>query len=639
MGRFFVRRAALAAAAMAVAESAVAQDVVRLDDVIVTGSHVPVPSKEVGSAVTVITGEELRRKQVRLVSDALREVPGLAVSRNGPVGALTQIRLRGAEANQTLVLLNGIEMNDPSGASEFDISTLLVDDIERIEVLRGPQSAIYGSESIGGVINIVTRKGEGPTTVSGRIEGGSFDTLNGAASVSGGEGAFDYAVGVSAFRTDGVSSAPKEEGNSEKDGYENLTAHARLGWRATDFLEFEVYGRVQDSEVESDPQPAVAGVIRVVDGDVLTTSDQLFGRAQAKLTLFDGSWEQIVALGHAQDDQDTFTNGAQTFVADGRKTRASYQSNFFFDTPNFAEAEHVLTFLAEREFEAQKTASAFGGSDLDVVNHGFVAEYRIGLWDRLFLSLSGRFDDNDIFKNATTFRATAAYDIPSTGTRLHGSVGEGVKNPTLFELFGFGPNFVPNPNLKPERSLGWDVGVEQAFWDDRAVVDVTFFRNEITDLIQGAGNTAINSPGDSDIYGIEVSASAELTPATRLSGQFTWMEAEDANGVDLIRRPETTASVNLAHRFLKDRAQIDIGVDYHGEQEDLQFSNFFLNQTRVTLDDYTLVNVGASYEAAPGVEIFGRVENLLDQSYQDVFGFANPGVGAFIGVRARLGVR
>ena len=624
-------------AAIATAMPALAQEVKELPEMVVSASRVPVPADSVGSAVTVIEREDIQRKQVRLLSDILREVPGVALSRGGPVGSLTQVRIRGAEANQTLVLIDGVEVNDPSGASEFDLSTILADDVQRIEVLRGPQSALYGSDAIGGVINIITIKGEGGTSIRARVEGGSFNTLNATAGVSGADGAVDYALGVSGFRTAGVSAAPKSQGNTERDGYENLTASAKLGWQANEILEFELFGRVMDSEIESDPQPAVAGVIRVVDGDVLTTSDQFIGRAQAGLTLFDGAWEQIVSVGHAQDDQDTFTNGLRSFIANGAKTRVLTQTNLFFETPDIASATHGLTLLAEREYESQETRSAFGNSDLDIANNGFVAEYRLGLWDQLNLSLSGRYDDNDIFKDATTFRATASYNIVETNTRLHGSYGEGVKNPTLFELFGFGPNFVPNPALQPESSEGWDFGIEQTLLDGNALIDVTYFENRITNLISGFGNTAVNLAGTAKIRGVEVGGHINLTEATQLGGQFTYTDAKDANGAQLVRRPEYLASLNLGHRFWDDRASVDLGIDYHGHQQDLQFSNFFANQQSVQLDDYTLVNVAGAFEVMDGVELFGRVENLLDEDYEDVVGFANPGIGAFIGFRAKLG--
>ena len=346
----------------------------------------------------------------------------------------------------------------------------------------------------------------------------------------------------------------------------------------------------------------------------------------------------VLRAGINQVKADSFTNNALTFEADGEKARFDYQTNVFFETPSVAEARHSLTFLAEREDESQVTRSAFGGSDLDITNYGYAGEYRVGLWDRLFLSGSARRDDNDIFEDATTFRTTAAYLHNETGTRLHGSYGTGVKNPTLFELFGFGPNFVPNPDLKPEESIGWDIGVEQGFLDDRVSVDVTYFNNRITDLIQGAGNTAINLDGTSKIQGLEVTAEARLAEGLTFTGQYTYTDGQDADGVELVRRARHLASANLAYEFLDRRAKLDLGIDYNGEQKDFQFSNFFATRTNVTLDDFVLVNLTASYELIEGLELYGRVENLLDEDYQEVLGFSNPGIGAFIGIRATIGL-
>lgn len=611
-------------------------EIITLDQLVVSASRVPVRAQEVGSAVTVITGEEIERKQLRVLSDVLREVPGVAVSRSGTVGTFTQVRIRGAEGNQTLVIIDGVEVNDPSGGSEFDFGNLLAADIERIEVLRGPQSALYGSDAIGGVINIITKKGEGPTTASLSVEGGSFRTGQASASVRGSGDWYNFSLGGTGFTTDGVSIAPEDEGNSEEDGHRNQTYNAKLGVSPLDNLQIDLFGRFVKSLTETDPQPAVAGIIRTVDGDRETRILQRTGRAQAKLSLFDDAWEHIVGASFNDDRADSFTNGAVTFEADGQKKTYDYQTNVYFDTPAVAEATHSLTFLAEQENESQITRSAFGSSDLDITNYGYVGEYRLGLWDRLFLSGGVRRDDNDIFKNATTFRTTAAYLHEETGTRLHGSYGTGVKNPTLFELFGFGPTFIPNPNLQPEESRGWDIGLEQSFLDDRFIVDVTYFNNRITDLIQGAGNTAINLDGKTKIRGVEVTAKANIAEGLTFTGQYTYTDGKDPNGVELVRRAKHLASANLAYGFLDGRAQVDLGIDYNGKQKDIQFSNFFGTRTIVTLDEYVLVNVAASYEFIDGVEVFGRVENLLDEDYQEINGFASPGVGAYVGVRARV---
>ena len=607
-------------------------------EVVVTASRVPLPAQRVGSAVTVITSKDIKRKQVRVLSDVMREVPGVAVSRSGTVGTFTQVRIRGAEGNHTLVLVDGIEVNDPSGGSEFDFGNLLAADIERIEVLRGPQSALYGSDAIGGVINIITKKGRGRTTATISVEGGTFRTGQAAASVRGGGDGYHFSLGGTGFTTDGVSIAPESEGNHEQDGHRNQTYHVKLGVSPLDNLEIEVFGRYVRSTTKTDPQPAIAGIIRTVDGDRETETRQRTGRVQVKYSLFDGAWEHMIGAGFNEEKADSFTNDALTFEGDGQKATYHYQTNVNFETPAVAAATHSLTFLVEREDEAQVTRSAFGSSDLDITNNSYVGEYRVGLWNRLFLSGSVRYDDNEIFEDATTFRTTAAYLHAETGTRLHGSYGTGVKNPTLSELFGFGPNFVPNPALRPEKSKGWDVGVEQSFFEDRLIVDVTYFNNRITDLIQGAGDTAVNLGGTSGIHGLEVTAKARITKGLTFTGQYTYTDGEDANGTELIRRAKHLASANFAYEFLDGRVRLDLGVDYNGKQKDWQFSDFFSTRTNVTLDDFVLVNVAASYELLDGVEVFGRIENLLDKDYQEVLGYSSPGIGAFVGVRATIGL-
>lgn len=626
------RQIALCALALTGAMPAAAdQPVGRMPELVVTASRIAVPSREVGSAVTVVTSEDIERRQVRFVADVLRDVPGVAVSRSGPVGAFTQVRIRGAEGNHTLVLIDGVEVNDPSGGSEFDFGSMLAADIERIEILRGPQSALYGSDAIGGVVNIVTKRGRGPGTATLSAEAGSFRTGQVSASLRGAGDWFDYSLGGTGFRTDGVSVA--DTPGAGADGHRNQTYTAKIGAAPLPGLRIELFGRYAGAVGQSDPEPAVAGVIRTVDGNLQSRTIQRTGRAQATYSLFDGAWEHALGMGVNTLARRSLEDGAITFESDGRKTKLDYQTTLRFDTPSLAGATHSLTLLAERENEAQTTRSAFGGSDLDLTHHGYAGEYRVGLWDRLFLSGGIRHDDNEIFRDATTFRLTAAYLHDDTGTRLHGSYGTAVKNPTLFELFGFGPNFVPNPNLRPERGRGWDIGIDQSLLDDRASVDVTYFNNRITDLIQGAGNTAVNLAGTTQIQGVEVTGRLDVTSGLTIVGQYTFTDGRDASGAQLVRRAKHTASVNAHYRFLDGRASINAGARYTGPQRDFEFSNFFADRRVVTLNDYLLVNVGASYELTEGVELYGRVDNLLNQDYQDVLGFSNPGIGAYLGVR------
>lgn len=613
----------------------------RLPEIVVSASRTPLEARAAGSAVTVITAEELERKQVRVLSDVLREVPGVAVSRLGTVGAQTQVRIRGAEGNHTLVLIDGVEVNDPSGGSEFDFGDLLAADVERVEVLRGPQSALYGSDAIGGVINVITRKGRGPGAASLRLEGGSFGSGEVSAGIRGAGERYHFALGGTGYRTSGVSIGSPAGGKPEKDGYRSHGWRARLGAGLLEDLDVELLGRYVRSKVETDTGGLVGGFRVPVDGDDETRATRWSGRARLTYSLFDGAWEHRLGAGTSRKKRGTFSAGSRTYQAEGVKSRFDYQTSVFFDTEALADAAHSFTLLAEREKDSQGYVSSFGSGQHGVTGYGYTGEYRVGVWERLFLSGSVRFDDNDRFRDAATFRATAAYLFEGSGTRLHGSYGAGVKNPTLFELFGFASGFTPNPRLTPEKSNGWDAGIEQSLLDRRLTVDVTYFDNRIRDHIGGyfdastGTSTSVNLDGVSEIRGVETTLKARVTPALTLTGQYTWTDARDPMGMKLTRRARRLASAHLAWEILDGRAELGLGVRYNGQQQDIRFGEDY-SRSRVTLDDFVLVNLTASYETAPGVELFGRVENLLDQDYQEVFGYRSTGIGGFLGVRWTL---
>lgn len=622
--------------------STAAQEPLVLPDMVVTASRTTVAAREVGAAMTVITAEDIERKQLRFVSDVLRQVPGLAVSRTGGVGSLTQLRIRGAEGNHTLVIIDGVEVNDPVNGSEFDFSSLLADNIERIEILRGPQSAIWGSDAIGGVVNIVTRRGREGVRGHASAEGGSFGTYRLNAGISGGSEQARASVSGSLLETDGIDMSGT---GGEKDGYKNGTLNVTGDVDLNDYLTVSINGRYTKAKGEADRQdfafPPRPTQGLVIDSDDGYETEQIYGRALARLRLFDGAWEQVFGTAVTRADRDTLQDGAVTSESTGTKGKLDYQSTFVFETEQIADAAHSLTFYAEREHEDFRNRSAsFPAANQyrDTTNYGYVAEYRLGLWDQLFLSGALRFDDNDQFKDATTWRGTAAYVLPESGTRLHGSYGTGVTNPTFFELFGFDPGtFIGNPDLKPETSEGWDIGIEQNFFRERLVVDVTYFEADLRDEIQTAylptfETTPVNLSGRSKRRGVEVSAKARVSETLDLSGSFTWLDAEEPTGRTEVRRPKYLASAAANYRFLDGRGNINISADYNGRMQDNEFVDA-TPRTRVTLDDFLLVNLAASYLLTDRIEVFGRIENLLDQNYQEVYSFHTPGIGAFAGLR------
>ncbi|WP_198243195.1 TonB-dependent receptor plug domain-containing protein [methane-oxidizing endosymbiont of Gigantopelta aegis] len=621
-----------------ITSSSVADDeksVKKLKNMVITANYIPLDKAKIGSAVTVITAEDIKRQQVVYLSDILRTVPGLAVNQSGGgFGTLTQIRIRGAEGNQTLVRLNGIELNDPSGGSEFNFGNLLADDIERVEILRGPQSSLYGSDAIGGVINIITKKGRQGLKLHGSAEAGSFGVYQVKGGFSGGLGdKLDYHFNVSQFESKGISIA---ESGTEPDGNKNLTLDTTITARPVDMIEVGVTGRRVEADLDYDGFQAGIGA---VDANKTARTRQNFGRTYAKLELFKNHryfhWNHQVSAGYSESRRKYFNNNVFSSYYNGRNVKYAYQTNLLLDTPDFLQMHQGLTFQLEHERDTINSRSLNRG----IRTTSYVGEYQLELLDRLSLSGAIRYDNNDkLFQDATTYRGTLSYQLTETNTRLHASIGTGVKNPTLFELYGFTGNYVGNPNLQPEKSQGWDIGIEQKFWHDRVVLDTTYYHNRIFNLINTVavnnGLTSANKAGINKIEGIETSLTAHLLSNLDFNAQYTWTSTRDANGVALVRRPKHIASANLnyAFRVFGRAGNLNVGVKYNGKQTDYKYA---ANWTKsiVPLNDYTLVNVAASYYVFKPLEVFARVENLLDEHYQEVYSYAAKGIAGYAGMR------
>jgi vitamin B12 transporter len=636
---------ALLIASLALAASAVARaepEPKTLPDTIVSANRVPVPAKHVGSTVTVITAEDLERRQIRIVSDALRDVPGVSVSRTGPAGQVTQVRIRGNEGNHTKVFIDGVEANDPSGDAEFNFAHLLAADIERIEVLRGPQSALYGSDAIGGVINVTTKRGKRGLSVAGYLEGGSFGTNSGNLAFSGAGNNYRFSASGSFLNTQGVNIS---RFGSETDDYHNKNLNLSGSVDATDDLTFSVNGMYINNQVQSDPQDFTFGGPfegLFVDGDRERTGDQFYGRAQGKLETFGGQWEHIIGVNHTGTNFKNTIDQNFASANAGSLSRLDYQSSAFFSDAA-TDTDHTLTLFTEYTHETFENESAtFPAANQKQSNNsvGIAGEYLLGLKQRYFLTASLRYDDNDLFKNATTYRLTMAYLQPETGTRVHTSFGNGVKNPGFFDLFGFFPGtFVGNPNLNPESSIGADFGIEQKFFEDRLVMDVTYFWSELTDEIvpDATFTTVVNQTGVSTRQGLEVSASAAMSKNFTLSAAYTYTDAKDPDGRDEVRRPKNIASLVLDYLLPSRKGNINLNIQYNGPTQDNEF-NFSTPNDRVNLPSFTLVTLSGAYNVDKSVQLLARIENLLDQDYEEVWSAQSPGIGFFAGVRVNMGL-
>lgn len=603
-----------------------------------------------GTAVTVVTGEELRQQQVRSPVEALRGLPGVSVGRTGGFGGLSQVRIRGAEANHTLVLVDGIEANNP-GDGEFDFSNLVGgEEIERIEVLRGPQSALYGTGAIGGIVNIVTKSGKGPLTLTTRAEVGSFNTKDAAAVLSGGNDRAWGLAGIQQRKTDGFNVS---RFGGEKDASLTTSSLIKGGFRPLENLTIEGILRHTGKRGARDEENFfVPGVlIEQTDATSRFSSDMWLGALEGKLSLFGGAWVQSVR-GERRSivNDDLSANPAFAPFVGFERYRANaetyrYTSTFRLDTPGLPQVRHYLTGLAEMKHEGF-VQHTYDGVDHERKTRSVASEARGEYWNTLFLSGSVRHDDSDAVRDFTTWRGAASLKVPGTPVRLHASAGTGVKMPSLFEQYGRVPgpfSFLPNPNLRPETAKGWDAGVELTLLGGAMVVDATWFDTTLKDQILPilGGFSVTNAVGTSTREGLELSGKVMPLPGVTISGSYTWLDARLPSGASELRRPENSARADISYTFDQQRAKIGLGAIYNGRLLDSALRNvdpsiFDFRPERVALKDYWIVSATASYKLTPALEVYGRAENVLDQRYQEIYGFQTPGFAVYGGVRMTL---
>ncbi len=609
---------------------------VSADDTIesITVSATPIDIDEAGSSVSIITKADILRKNATSVLELLREVPGFAVNQQGSAGAVSQLRVRGAEANQVLVLIDGIEANDLSQGSEFDFSHLLTQDIERIEIVRGPQSALWGSDAMAGVIHIITRPevGNPATRFDAQLEGGSFDTSHAAFSVH-----HNSAISSTRFSVDHIDSGGSNisRTGSEDDGFENTTLSLSGKVELNDSLRTGYTVRYTDRTTEFDDIDFFTTGLPI-DADFETESEYLYAGVTLEQDLRD-AFSHSLSLSRTDTENSTRTTSPVNDETRGTKDLARYQLNWLGN-------DHRVSVLAEHESDEyrQRGAVSFFGDpnkNLDTDNNSVAVEYRYD-GDRVNVSLSARHDDNSEFDDSDSWRTTINWQLPNDSTTLHASVGESVKNPTFTERFGFFNNFIGNPDLQPEESLSWEVGVKHSF--DRVQLGVTYFDADLTDEVNGfvfdfttGGFTSANVDGESSRQGVELELAYQPSERFSLGATYTYLDAtqEDFLGDDIteVRRPEHSGSLSASYEW--QRASLHIAISHTGEQEDDYFPPFPPWQQRVELNAFTLVSVSGQFRVNDHVTLTGRLENVLDEDYEQVFGFESPGFGGYLGAR------
>ncbi|MES2449050.1 MAG: TonB-dependent receptor [Pseudomonadota bacterium] len=643
--RIFVSTVALIAATPALAQSNPTQPTTddKGDDIVVTASRSGdgVAVKNLGASVTIIDDAALQERQTRIVSDVLRDVPGIAVNRTGAIGGLTQIRVRGTEGNHVLVLIDGIKASDPY-YGEYDFGTLIADEDAKIEVLRGQQSSLYGSDAIGGVIQYITLTGAEAPGIKVRAEGGSFGTASGGARVAGVTGDLDYAVSSSLYRTDGTPTAR----NGTRDiGSTSIGASAKLTWSPSSIFKLTGVGRYSYTDAlsnnsESNPASPLFGYT-VDSPGVRLTNTAFYGLVRAELSLADGRWTNALSGQFADTTRKGYTSAGFDYGDKGRRYKGSFESTFRFGTDTFQSRITGAVDVEREEFE-NTTPSAFvfqGKRHTD--NVGLVGEYDLLVDNRLSLGASIRRDLNTRFADVTTWRAQGSYRF-DTGTRIRGAYGTGVKNPGYYELYGYSDGkYIGNPNLKPEKSKGWEAGIEQDFAGNHATIGATYFDSKLEDEIYTTypAPLYIATPGNrttlSRQHGVEVFASATPIPQLRFDLAYTYLHARE-NGAVEVRRPNHIASLNTTVFSADKRFSGTLTVRYNGRQTDVAYTNPSYIPVTVSLQEYVLVNLNAEYKVTDKISVYGRVENLFNEDYEEVFSFATPGRAAYGGVKVRF---
>jgi vitamin B12 transporter len=629
--RYLRSSVALALLAVLVCGVARAADAGEPEQVIVSATRTPTPAVEVASSITIITAEDIEARQQRTISDALKDVPGVNVVQTGGPGGVTSVFIRGTNSNHTKVLIDGIDVSDPSNSTgAFDFGQLLTPDIERIEVLRGPQSGLYGSDAIGGVINIITRSGTGPMTLAAGLEGGSFETFNQAARLSGSQDAFHYSVNVTHFHAGATPVTPLdllppgETRNDDND--DNLSLSTKLGYDITSNFDLGLVARYTDIHLhttgEDYPPPLFTGVPATEQTTAAT--DESFTRLTAHAVSFDGLLDQTLGLAYSHLRTSTVQPQTPAALNTGERRKADWQGNF-----RLAQRE---TLVVGAEYERDEidqpiTASVHVGS-------GY-AELQSRLGSHWFSALNVRYDDNSRFGGKTTWRFAPAWVIAESDTKLKASVGTGFKAPTLSELYqSFPPFFFANPDLRPESSTGWDAGFEQGVLQGLVRLGVTYYYNRIHELITtDVTGTTYANVGAATTDGIESFIAWQPMKELTLRLDYTYTEATDeVLHQELLRRPKHKGTL-LAQWQATSAWQLSVDVLAVGTWVD---GNRDFSIPRLDAPGYVTVNLATSYELNRHFAVFGRINNLLDRQYENPVGFLQPGIGAYAGIRVTL---
>lgn len=626
------------------------ESIATMEEVVVTATKTELSMEKIGgSSVTVITAEDIKNKKLSTVEEVLKGVQGIDVKATGGLGTHTSIFMRGADSKNTLVLLDGIMVNDPSSLHRnADLANLTVDNIERIEVVRGPMSVLYGSNATAGVINIITKKGKGKPSVYAGTEGGSYGTWRVYGGTSGASDKFNFALAASMTETGGFSQANDENdriphaGNtSEDDGWKNTTISGKAGTDITPDFDINATVRFIDSEVEMDDfawagytgdRFDFVGFVQAPSPNgpnkALTESNQIFGKIDAHNFFFDRFLESTLYYQEGRQDRKTYDNdGNLSDEFDAKNYEIAWQGNLNLHGMNIVSIGTTYfneSYESNTSSEESTDITSFWAQDHLLVGEDFI--FVAGL----------RYDDHKNFGNKTTYRIAPAYTINQTETTLKASYGTGFRSPSLFELFA---DPVPawaflggNENLKPETSKGWDVGIEQKLFENNVKIGATYFAMVFEDRIKYTDGTYVNDIGDTKTDGVEAFAHWMPSPVLDFLFNYTYTTSRDPDGNQLIYQPLNKISLNTKYHIFE-KGILNLDIYWVDERDTGSFDMDKDGNPAEKLDAYTLVNVSALYDINDSLQVYGRIDNLFNQFYEESWSYATPGLSSYIGVK------
>lgn len=595
----------------------------QLPDMVVTPTGQDASVSELGHSVSVVTAKQIAENGWRSLPEALRSLPGMHVVESGSPGSTVSIFIRGSRSSHVLVLVDGVRLNDPSGPTrEAYVAGTDLSNVERIEVVRGPQSGLYGADAIAGVVNIITKEAAEGVSGSVSIEGGSYETYRATAELASRQGKVSAVAGVTYLDSEGFSAANERfPGNNEADGFENLNASLRMGVAASESVALDATFQYTEWESEYDNGE---GPGADAEGNVAET-EQILAGVSARLGASDARWQQTVRAQYATFDR-TFNDSWGTSVFDGENWEAEWRHDLAVGE------RHKLSAGVGYRDESAETGA------MPTVSADYVSVY---VQDHMCLGafdvVEGlRFDEHESFGGEWTYRVAPSYLVEKSETRFKASFGTGFKAPSLYQLYAPAGAFglIGNADLNPETSLGWDAGIEQSVVPGVFSFGVTYFSSDVDDQIEYVNG--YENVSEVENRGVELLASLTPTDELALRATYTYTEAENQDtGGQLIRIPKDRATLEVAYA-VTERANLNAMVVYVGSRNDLYFDSTMFTSLDVMVDSYTVVNLAGSIDVTDNVTLFGRVDNLFDEAYEEVYGYGTAGLSGYGGVKVAL---